>query len=68
LESEVLEIRPAEILNLKQGISNEINAIPPAMLFREMEFILKRMYQCFSIDGYMSGVIFKKQICDNVPK
>jgi len=68
LEKEVLEIRPAEIHNLKQGISDEISAIPPAMLFREMEFFFKRMYQCFSIDGYLSGVIFKKQICDNFPK
>ena len=38
LVSEVLEIRPAEIHNLKQEISDEINAIPPAMLFRKWIF------------------------------
>jgi len=38
LESEVLEIHPAEIHNLKQGISDEISAIPPAMLFRKWIF------------------------------
>jgi hypothetical protein len=41
LESEVLETRPAEIHNLKQGISDEINAIPPAMLFRKWIFFFK---------------------------
>ena len=35
LESKVLEIRPADILvhNLKQEISDEINVIPPAIVF-----------------------------------
>jgi hypothetical protein len=50
LENEMLEIHLAEIYNLKQGISDEINAIPPATLFRKWIFF-RRMHQYFNIDG-----------------
>jgi hypothetical protein len=60
LESKVLEIRPADLHNLKQGISDEIIAIPPTMLFYAKRIFLKRMRQCFNIDGYLPGVNFNK--------
>jgi hypothetical protein len=50
LESEVLEIRPAEIHNIKQGISDEINAIPPAMLFRKWIFLKECTSASVSMD------------------
>jgi hypothetical protein len=38
LESKVLEIRPADLHNLNQGICDEINNIPPGMSFCEIDF------------------------------
>jgi hypothetical protein len=37
LKSKVIQVRPADLHNLKLRISDEINAIPPAMLLRVME-------------------------------
>jgi hypothetical protein len=45
LKSKVFQARPADLHNLKQRISDEINAIPPAMLLRVMESVLNRVHQ-----------------------
>jgi hypothetical protein len=56
----VFQARPADLRNLKQTISDEINAIPPAMLLRLMESVLNRVHQCINLDGrHLTGVMFK---------
>ena len=45
-------------LNLKQRISDEISAIPLAMLPHVMENVLNRVHQCISLDGHLTCVIF----------
>jgi hypothetical protein len=50
LKSEVLEICSAEIHNLKQGISDENNAIPPVMLFRKWNFLKECIRASISMD------------------
>jgi hypothetical protein len=61
LKSKEFETRPAELHNLKQSISDEINAIPPAMLLRIMESVLDQLHQYINLDGrHLTGVIFKK--------
>jgi hypothetical protein len=57
----VFKTQPAELHNLKQRISDEINAIPPAMLLRAMESGMTPVNQCISLDGqHLTGVMFKK--------
>jgi hypothetical protein len=61
LQSKVFQARPADLHNLKQRISDDINAIPPAMLLRVMGSVLNRMHQCINLHGRnLTGVIFKK--------
>jgi hypothetical protein len=45
LKSKVFQTRPADLHNLKQRIYDEINVIPPAMVFCVMESILNRVHQ-----------------------
>jgi len=55
----VFQTRPADLHNHKQRISDEIN-IPPTMLLRVMESVFNLVHQCISLDGHLTGVIFKK--------
>jgi hypothetical protein len=52
----VFQTRPADIHNLKQRISVEINAIPPAMLLRVMGSVLNRVHQCISASNLMGDI------------
>jgi hypothetical protein len=45
LKSKVFQTRPAGLNKLKQRISEEINAISPAMLLRVMESVMNRVHQ-----------------------
>jgi hypothetical protein len=61
LKSKVFQARPADLHNLKHSASDEISAIPPAMLLRVMESVLNGVHQCISLDGrHLKGVMFKK--------
>jgi hypothetical protein len=45
LKSKVFQTRPADLINLKQRISERINAISPAMLLRVMESVMNLTHQ-----------------------
>ena len=56
LEKQIL----AELRNFKHRICDEVNAIVSAMLLCVMESAFNRQRQCSSLEGYLTGVIFKK--------
>jgi len=57
----VFQMCSADLHNLKQRISDEISAIPPATLLRRVGSFLKRVHQCINLDGrHVVGVTFKK--------
>jgi hypothetical protein len=57
----VFQTCSANLHNLKQRISDEINAIPAATLLRVVESFLKRVRQCIRLDGrHVVSVTLKK--------
>jgi hypothetical protein len=60
LKMKIFQTCSADLHNLKQRISDEINAIPPAMLLRVVGSFLTRVRQCINLDGQVVGVTFKK--------
>jgi len=51
LMSKMFGILPADLHNLKQKISYEIDAIPPAMLHDVGGIVLNEVHQCINLDG-----------------
>jgi len=61
LKSGVFQTHPAGLNNLKQRISEEINAMSLAILLCIMESVTNWLHQCISLDGqHLMGVILKK--------
>jgi len=59
-ESKVFRTCLADLNNLKQRISEEINAISPAMLLHILESVMNQLRLCINLDGQqLTGVILK---------
>lgn len=61
LKSRVFVSRVPNLEILKRRISEEVKAIPPEMLVKVMDSLVRRLRQCITKDGgYLTDVIFKK--------
>jgi hypothetical protein len=53
LRSNMFQTRSADLLNRKQRISDEIDAIPQAVLRGVVETVLIAVHQCINLDGHV---------------
>jgi hypothetical protein len=60
LKNKMFKIFPADMHNLKQKISDDIDAIPPAMLHGVVRNTLNDLHQCVNLDGrHVTGVTLR---------
>lgn len=61
LKFKVFQSRPRDLLELKQRIAEEVQAIPQGMLERVFDAFFKRLEECQCVQGrHLKDVVFKK--------